>query len=230
MSARPGVLQRILFILAGTLGKWLLGAYYCTVHIADGQSTLGSLKKRPHPPGIYAFWHSHQLSMAWHCRTTRSAILISASRDGEYIARVAASLGYLPVRGSSSRGGAAGLKQLVALGHAGRTVTITPDGPRGPRYSVKAGALILAQKTGLPIIPVAMGLSKFWELPSWDRFRIPKPFSKGYYCWGTPLRVPADADAAAREKIADELRERMIELERHADSVAEKMATHMSPP
>ena len=219
-TARYGLAQRLVFALAGRLGKWLLGLYYFIVRITNDSATLSRLNRHPQPSGIYAFWHSHQLSIAWHCRRTGALILISPSRDGEYIARVAASLGYEPVRGSSSRRGAAGMKELIRLGAEGRTVAITPDGPRGPRHCVELGGLVIAQKTGYPIIPVAMGLSSFWELPSWDRFRVPKPFSKGYYCWGKALTVPADADEALLDQLSNEFRRRMIALERYADKMA----------
>ena len=220
MKSRNGPFQRLLFFLVGWLGKWLLGLYHFTVRIVDSGDVLSYCSRHPQPSGIYAFWHSHQLSMAWHCRRTRAAILISYSRDGEYIARIVASLGYYVVRGSSSRRGAAGLKELISLAAKGRTTVITPDGPRGPRHSVKPGVLALAQKAGYPIVPVALGLSKYWELPSWDRFRIPKPFSRGYYCWGEPLSVPADADEAKLQELADELQQRLIALEEHADRIA----------
>ena len=219
-TARYGLAQRLLFALVKWLGKWLLGLTYFTVRITNDSATLSRLNRHPQPSGVYAFWHSHQLSIAWHCRRTRALILISPSRDGEYIARVAASLGYEPVRGSSSRRGAAGMKQLIRRGAEGRTVAITPDGPRGPRHSVGPGGLVIAQKTGYPIVPVAMGLSCFWELPSWDGFRIPKPFSKGYYCWGEPLNVPADADEVLLERLSNEFQRRMIALERYADKMA----------
>ncbi len=149
-----------------------------------------------------------------------AGILISASKDGEYIARIARSVGFVPLRGSSSRLGAPGLKALIELARSGRTVAITPDGPRGPRYSIGPGVLAVAQKSGYPIIPFAIGLSSFWELPSWDRFRIPKPFSRGYACWGEPLSVPPDADDATLDQLAAELRRRMIALEEFADRMA----------
>jgi len=220
VSSRDRWTRRLLFFLAGRLGKWVLGFYYFTVRIVN----IGPAAKHlncPHPPpAVYAFWHSHQLSVAWHCRRTYALVLISPSRDGEYIARVAASLGYRPVRGSSSRDGTAGLKEMITLGAAGRAMAITPDGPRGPRRVVKLGALVLAQKTGYPVIPVAVGLSRFWELPSWDRFRIPKPFSRGCCCRGEPLHVPVSADDVMLEKLAKELERRMIALEQFADDMA----------
>jgi len=220
VSAPYGLGRRLLFRLVGFLGKWLLALYCSTVRIVNDPESQKRLNREPSPRGVYAFWHSHQLVTLWHYRRTRAAVLVSRSRDGEYVARVAASLGYLPVRGSTSRGGAAGLKELVRLGREGRTVAITPDGPRGPRHSVSPGVLILAQRSGRPIVPLAVGLRRYWELPSWDRFRIPKPFSWGYACWGEPLHVPAEADKAALERLACELRSRLMALCELADRAA----------
>ncbi len=223
MSSSYGPAQRLLFFLVGLLAKCLLPLYCSTLRIANDAESLSRLSREPSPNGIYAFWHSHQLAILWHYRRTKAAILVSASRDGEYVARVAASLGYLPVRGSSSRAGAVGLRQMIRFARGGRTVGIAPDGPRGPRYALGTGVLVLAQKSGQPIIPVAVGLERFWELPSWDRFRIPKPFSRGYNCWGEPLHVPAQADEATLQQFAHELRSRMIALAEYADKAAGRM-------
>ena len=212
--------QRILFFLTGFLGRWVIALYYTTVRIVSDTRSLARLNRNPSPTGIYAFWHSHQLSTLWRNRGSGAAILISQSRDGEYVARLAAAFGYEPVRGSSSRRGAVGLMEMIRVAGTGRPVAITPDGPRGPRHTVHAGVLALAQKTGLPIVPMAVGHSRFWQLRSWDRFRIPKPFSKGYSCTGAALHVPPDADEAALERLAAELRARMIALEELADRKA----------
>ena len=209
-----------LLLLIAVFGKWILFLYYLTIHIMDETPTCRMRGREPHADGIYSFWHSHQLSIAWHCRGASSAIMVSRSADGEYVARLAASLGNIPVRGSSSRGGTAALKALIAWAQRSVPVTITPDGPRGPRQTIKPGLLLVARKSGCAITPIAMGLSDFWEIPSWDRFRIPKPFSRGYFCYGEPLRVPPDADDRMLNKLAEELRHRMISLESYADRMA----------
>jgi lysophospholipid acyltransferase (LPLAT)-like uncharacterized protein len=206
--------------LTGAVAKWVLAPYYMTIRIVEGPEIRARMLRQPHPAGVYAFWHSHQLSALWHFRRVGAGILISASKDGEYIARVARSVGFVPLRGSSSRHGAVGLKSLIEFARSGRPVAITPDGPRGPRHSIGPGVLAMAQKSGYPIVPFAIGLASFWELPSWDRFRIPKPFSCGYACWGEPLSVPPDADAATLDRLNAELRARMIELETFADGMA----------
>lgn len=206
--------------LAGAAAKWVLAPYYTTIRIVDSPEVRARILRHPQPSGVYAFWHSHQLTAVWHFRRVGAGTLISASKDGEYMARIARSVGFTPLRGSSSRLGAAGLKALIEFARSGRPVAITPDGPSGPRYSIGPGVIAVAQKSGYPIIPVAIGLSSFWELPSWDRFRIPKPFSRAYACWGEPLTVPPDADAATLEKLSAELRARIIALEQFADRMA----------
>jgi lysophospholipid acyltransferase (LPLAT)-like uncharacterized protein len=216
----PATRATALHWLAGALAKWVLAPYYTTIRIVEGPEVRARMLRHPRPPGVYVFWHSHQLSALWHFRRVGAGILVSASKDGEYIARVARSVGFTPLRGSSSRLGALGLRALIEFARSGRPVALTPDGPRGPRHSIGPGVLVLAQKSGYPIVPFAIGLSSFWELPSWDRFRIPKPLSRGYACWGEPLSVPPDADDATLDQLAAELRARMIALEEFADRMA----------
>lgn len=212
--------QRALFVLAGTVGRWLIACYFVTVRIRNTAAARAGVEAGRRRGGVYAFWHSHQLSAVWHLRGTGGHVLISASKDGEYIARVALALGFRPARGSSSRRGAAGLLHLVRLVQAGGAAAITPDGPRGPRYCIHRGVLELARLSGRPIVPFAIGLSSFWELPSWDRFRVPKPFSRGVCALGEPLTVPRDADDGELDRLGEALRTRMLALERQADELA----------
>jgi hypothetical protein len=105
--------------------------------------------------------------------------LTSASKDGELLASIVRRFGLGAVRGSSSRRGALALRELTeVLARGDSDVIITPDGPRGPRYVLSPGLVYLAQKTALPLMRVQVDYTRFWELKSWDRFRIPKPFSK----------------------------------------------------
>ena len=217
-SLSPG--QRVIYYFVGLVGYWFISLYFLTLRFINNRRSRKALRRNLEPGGIYPFWHSHQLCALIHYQHTRAAIMVSQSRDGEYIARIAARAGFLPVRGSSSRAGAPALKELLRLALAGRTIAITPDGPRGPRHTVHPGVIALAQSSGRPVTPVAIGLSAFWELPSWDRFRIPKPFAVSYGCWGEELHVPPDADEAKRAELARVLQERMIALEAHADRTA----------
>jgi lysophospholipid acyltransferase (LPLAT)-like uncharacterized protein len=118
--------------------------------------------------------------------------MISASRDGEYVANIVKLFGIDTVRGSTSRRGAAALKSSIAKLEKKINVSMTPDGPRGPRYKLSKGPVILGAKTGVPVLPVGVNYSSYWELKSWDRFRIPKPWSKLELIIGTPIYIDED--------------------------------------
>lgn len=128
-------------------------------------------------PFIAVFWHGEILPMAWVHRHIGIAPLISRHADGEVIARIVEGLGYRTVRGSTTRGGVRALLESAALVEDGITVAFTPDGPRGPRHEFAPGAVIVAQRTGRPIIAITATASRAWRMRSWDRHLVPKPFA-----------------------------------------------------
>jgi lysophospholipid acyltransferase (LPLAT)-like uncharacterized protein len=155
-------------------------------------------------PVVFAFWHRSLLSCAYRFRNLDIAILISSSFDGELIARTVEWLGFTAIRGSSSRGGTAGLRNMQLAYAAGHRCAFTADGPRGPVFVAKPGAAQLANSVGrtavttLSTAPRPAGTwvgcfyalpDRAWELRSWDRFIIPKPFSRVVVTW--PKHVPA---------------------------------------
>ena len=151
-------------------------------------------------PFIFSLWHGQLLPLIWFHRGQGVAILVSEHRDGELIARVAESLGYGLVRGSTTRGAERALLSLVRELKSGHEVAITPDGPRGPAESFAPGALIASQRSGAPILPIAASADRAWRLRSWDRFLIPKPFARVTVAYGQPTTVTAStARDAARE-------------------------------
>jgi lysophospholipid acyltransferase (LPLAT)-like uncharacterized protein len=151
---------------------------------------------------IFALWHGELLPLLWHQRGENVAIVISEHRDGELIARIAESLGYATVRGSSSRGGSRALIGLMREIDAGRDGAITPDGPRGPARIFAPGAAIAAHRTGALIAPIRARASRAWRLRSWDRFLIPKPFAKVTVYFGPLTPVFADSARAAAGQAA----------------------------
>jgi lysophospholipid acyltransferase (LPLAT)-like uncharacterized protein len=162
------------------------------------------------PParGIFCFWHRCTLPAGWYFRKYRCSILISRSFDGELIARTLALLGYNSVRGSSSRGGAAGLMAMRDVLEQGEPVVFTADGPRGPIYQTKIGPVKLAAMTGEPMGCFYLLPERAWIMRSWDRFLVPFPFSRVVVSWAQPVHAPrADADAAALETKRVELNE-----------------------
>ncbi len=142
----------------------------------------GILDQRPSGALIWAFWHNRILVTPWlyrkHLSDRNGAVLTSASRDGAVLAETMRNFGVSSVRGSSSRRGGQAMVELVKWIRDGRDVVIIPDGPRGPSYQLQPGIIKLAQKTGAAIFPILVDYQSYWQLKSWDRFRIPKPFSK----------------------------------------------------
>jgi len=144
-------------------------------------------------PVVFVLWHGRLLPCTYYHRQQRLATLISQHRDGEYITRIVQRWGFEVVRGSSSRGGAAALRQIVRTLRRGTAMAITPDGPRGPREVMKPGALLAAQLAGVPVIPVAAGSARAWWFGGWDRFLVPKPFARIRLAYGAPLVIPREA-------------------------------------
>jgi lysophospholipid acyltransferase (LPLAT)-like uncharacterized protein len=138
---------------------------------------------------VYVFWHRALLLAAWRYRGLGIRILISASFDGELIARLVERLGFVPVRGSSSRGGAAGLLAATRARVSGYKVAITADGPRGPVYVAKDGAAAIARRANSTASCFHLHPDSAWTLRSWDRFLIPKPFSRVRIAWQAPLAL-----------------------------------------
>ena len=159
---------------------------------------------------VFAFWHRSMIACAHRFRNLGIAILISPSFDGELIARTLKLLGFLPVRGSSSRGGAAGLRAMQQAYADGHCCAITADGPRGPVFVAKHGTALLANSVGLlsdSNQPAGTWVGCFyvlpdraWQLRSWDRFMIPKPFSRVVVTW--PAHVPASEVTTATVQAA----------------------------
>ena len=139
---------------------------------------------------IFALWHARLLPLVYTHRGRSVAVLVSRHRDGELITRVIERLGYLTGRGSSTRGGEEGIRDMLRHAEEGRLLAITPDGPRGPAGQVKAGLVYLASRTGFPVVPVAASGSGAWTFDSWDRFRVPKPFARLVIAYGAPIVVP----------------------------------------
>jgi lysophospholipid acyltransferase (LPLAT)-like uncharacterized protein len=128
---------------------------------------------------IYVFWHRNIIPLLIDRRNENNVVIISSSRDGDYIAEPAKLFGYKVVRGSSTRGGMKALTEMVRLSKE-HSLALTPDGPKGPVYNIKEGALQLSYLSGLPIVAVKVNVKSAFIFNSWDKFILPKPFSKIY--------------------------------------------------
>ena len=163
-------------------------------------------------PPIYTFWHDRIFPGTYFFRGRGIVIMTSRSFDGEYIARFIQRFGYGAVRGSSTRGAVGALVELTRLVRAGSPAGFSIDGPRGPRHVAKMGAVLLAKKTGRPVLPFGVNAERFGRLPSWDGLQVPLPFTRVVVRFAPPIRVPADADDAALEAKLAELQRALEEV------------------
>jgi lysophospholipid acyltransferase (LPLAT)-like uncharacterized protein len=191
-----------------------LGATWRFHAINDGPlRALRAAKK----PFIFMLWHGQLLPLLYRHRGEGVAVLISEHGDGEIIARIAMGLGYQTVRGSSSRGAARALLGLARAVEGGHDLAITPDGPRGPAKSFAPGALVVAQRTGVPLIAVSASVTSAWRLNSWDGFIIPRPFARITVSYSEPLYVQAkNAREAASDSAVERARRVLMATEERA--------------
>jgi len=158
---------------------------------------------------IYCFWHDRIFAGTYFFRNRGIIIITSKSFDGEYIARSIQRFGYGAVRGSSTRGGVGALVEMIRLMKKGLPTGFTVDGPKGPKYIAKTGAVLLAKKTGNPMMPFVVEVENFWTANSWDNLRIPKPFTRARVFIAEPVYVAADAEEAEIENKRQELQSKL---------------------
>ena len=183
------IIKEIKKKLVKYLGFFLLSILLRTLKIDRCQIDFGRNLSKNGNNVIYAFWHSMMLTPGYTLRNLGIHVLVSQHRDGEYLTGIMTLFGLDTVRGSSTRGGARAMISLAKVARKGHSIIITPDGPRGPRLVVQPGVIFLAKKTGFPIIPISVNISNYWELPSWDRFVLPKPFARVTLTYGEPIHV-----------------------------------------
>ena len=170
-------------------------------------------------PFIACFWHGRLLmiSQAWKYSTPMH-ILISHHRDGRLIADVLNRFGIKTIAGSSSKGGKFAVIKMIRALRQGEFIGVTPDGPRGPRMRASLGVIRIAQRAGVPIVPVSFGASRRRVLRSWDRFVLPLPFAKGVIGIGDLIDVPLDANGEALERLRQRLEDDLNSLTGELDA------------
>ena len=203
--------------IISTVGGGLLTALMRTTRFEITNERVYLEWLRPRRVAMYLLWHGRLVPCSYRHRDHGLATLISLHRDGDYIAGVVEGWGYEVIRGSSSRGGTGALRQMVRLLRRGTPIAVTPDGPRGPRQEMKLGPILAAQMAGVPLIPVSAGTDRGWWFEGWDRFVVPKPFSRIRLHYGEPVLVPRDADEAELTRIAGELQAELNRLTDAAD-------------
>ncbi len=223
---QPSVWETRRFSLRQRILLWLISwaGYLAIALIGPTLRYSISWEEPPSPPDatyekpvIYSFWHRAVFASAWLWRKTGIAVMVSRSFDGEYIARTIGKLGFVAVRGSSSRGGAKALLSLRSQLEQGIPVVFTIDGPRGPKYVAKPGPVLLARASALPMAALYVALSDAWVLSTWDALMIPKPFSKALVRVSAKMRVPAEADDAQRAEFHRQLQAALERVTRFAE-------------
>lgn len=198
--------KRFRIRLVGFVSYILLSVIGRTLRIeVDGWDNLKQIESDGKVP-IYCLWHDRIFAGTYFWRSRGLVVMTSQSEDGEYIARFLKKFGYGTVRGSASRGGVGALVEMIRLMNRSRLpMAFTVDGPRGPRYEAKSGPVLLAKKTGNPMLPFSVECRKLWTLKSWDRFQIPHPYSRVKVFIAEPIYVSAEANDEALAGKLDQL-------------------------
>ena len=172
------------------------------------------------------YWHQHhilcsRLIRQWIRRGFRACFLVSASVDGEVPARIARAWGAEVIRGSANQTGALVLRDMQQMMKRGISIVTTADGPDGPNFNFKPGAILMARIGGVPLVPVGCAADRAWYLNRWDNFMIPKPFARVAYAIGEPLTVPRDAPLGAIEKYRQRMEDATNSLVRRSKEALE---------
>jgi lysophospholipid acyltransferase (LPLAT)-like uncharacterized protein len=178
---------------------------------------------------IYTFWHNRVFLATYFWQHRGIVVMTSRSFDGEYIARFIQRFGYGAARGSSTRGGTGALVEMIRLMRAGCPAGFAIDGPNGPRYEAKLGAVVLAKKTGSPILPFTITAARYWQVNSWDRFQVPWPFTRVRVDIAAPLCVPGTADEEALIAKRGELQHRLEAINERGEEWRRRLRSGRRP-
>ncbi|MDA1053719.1 MAG: lysophospholipid acyltransferase family protein [Planctomycetota bacterium] len=206
------------FLIASVVRGWM--------GTLDYQAALHDPSVDPvHPefrgPAIFLFWHDYIPVMFYLRGYCNIAMLLSQHQDAEWLGEAARLSGFETIRGSTNRGGVAALRKLLGTGRA-TNLTITPDGPRGPRRKLAQGAIYLSSRLGIPLIAIGLGYDRPWRLNTWDRFAIPKPYSRARVVASPLIQIPPDLDRDQIEHHRQQVERLLTELTAEAESWAER--------
>lgn len=216
--ARSNAGERLKYWIISFLGYWAIRIIGSTLRWqVEGWENYRSIHAA-NKNVIFTFWHGRIFAGTYFWRNRGIVVMTSRNRDGEYIARVIRRFGYGAARGSSTRGSKRALVEMIHELRKRKDVAFTIDGPRGPRYVAKPGAVWIASKTGDAVFPFHMSAERFWVLDSWDQFQIPKPFSRVLILMGVPIYVKENATEAELEECQRTLQRSLEDLQHRGDS------------
>ncbi len=201
----PKLIAWLIRLLHGTCRFTVLGLEHEAQEMSHGR------------PILCACWHHAFPAVIYHFRNRNGMLMVSRSRDGEWIARVLSYLGFLTSRGSPGKGGGVALRRMVAHVRSGLPGGLIADGSQGPALVAQKGILILARQTGASVVPVSMAANPCWRFRSWDRTILAKPFAHVAMAYGSPIRVSRDASPQDLERIRKDLEEALKRLTRQCE-------------
>jgi len=178
-------------------------------------------------PVLFTAWHFSFPAVIYHFRDRNGMVMVSRSRDGEWIARILGHLGYLSARGSHDKGGGMALRRLIGHTRKGYSTGLIADGSQGPARVAQSGILLLAARTCAPLVPVSMAASPQWRLRTWDQTVIAKPFSRVVMAYGPPIQVGKDSTHDQLEAIRLQLENSLNELTRRCEQGIRKTGTQV---
>ena len=205
--------------LARVAAARLLHLWMATLRHERRQLADRALPRRGQPRAIYTTWHEYLLLPLYVCARSNTCFLLSRSSDGQLLSAALRHFEITEVSGSVAKGGIKALRGLIRAAKR-QNLGLIPDGPRGPRRYVKPGLIYLAARTGLPIVPMGFAYDRPLRLKSWDRFALPRPFSRAASVAGAPITVPADVTKYTIERYRSLVEERLEEAIRLAENLA----------
>jgi lysophospholipid acyltransferase (LPLAT)-like uncharacterized protein len=215
------MLNKFLLRVAPPCLAFIMRIWFLTCRLTVHNSVV--LDEKSETPLVASFWHYSIIFLFYHMRKRLVTAMVSASKDGEYIARLAGEFGFDTVRGSRNNRSVGALKGLLRAVRRGNNLAIVADGSQGPARQAQPGAVLVASRTGTPIIPMAWSASRHFVIHSWDRTAIPYPFSRIDLFYGDLIKVPPDLDAEGLERYRVILEEKLNELYAQAWSLHDKM-------
>ncbi|TKB09055.1 lysophospholipid acyltransferase family protein [Desulforhopalus sp. IMCC35007] len=213
---RSDAVNRLLLQIVPKLLFWLMRLWFGTCRVtAHNDENLPS-GRAENENVLASFWHYSIIYILYYLRNYPATVMVSASSDGEYIARLAKEFGYNSVRGSRNHKGSEALKNMLRAVKSGDNGAVVADGSQGPARIAQPGALLVASKTGRPIVPMVWSASKYFTINSWDKTLVPKPFAHVDIYFGEPIYLPNKVSAEELEKYRCLLEDALNNLYRKA--------------
>lgn len=220
--AKPNELRHKLggLAVASITRLWMRTLDYQTAYYDTSVDPVAHARPdRTYDASIFIFWHEYipfQFYLRGNCNV---AMLLSQNRDAEWLARANRHMGFQTIRGSTYRGALTALRQLLRQGcHA--NLTMTPDGPRGPRRRLSLGPIFLSSKLGIPLVAIGMGYDRPWRLSTWDRFAVPRPMSRARSVWSPSIKIPPSLDREGLEHYRERVEKVLTRLTLEAEAWA----------